>query len=107
MLNSDILVNIGNATKYQLPSKLVEYVSTGKPILNITSILDDSSDAFLSSYPMAKTVCLGKDDDVASKVEETVLFLDTAFPLDNEHRNIWIEKYSVQNIGRQYIQFFN
>lgn len=35
---SDVLINIGNKVHNQLGSKLIEYISTGKPILNITQI---------------------------------------------------------------------
>ncbi len=33
--NADFLLNIGNAVDNQLPSKVLEYISTGKPIINI------------------------------------------------------------------------
>ena len=47
MTKSDILINIGNNTTYQLPSKVVEYVSLMKPILNVCSIKNDLSAAYL------------------------------------------------------------
>ena len=47
MIKSDILINIGNNTNYQLPSKIVEYVSLMKPILNMCSIKNDLSAAYL------------------------------------------------------------
>lgn len=50
ILSANILVNIGNSTYYQLPSKLVDYSAYGKPILNISSIENDSSSAFLEDY---------------------------------------------------------
>jgi len=56
MAEADILVNLGNATAFQLPSKLVEYAATGKRILNISSLAVDSSTAFLENYPAA--LCL-------------------------------------------------
>lgn len=49
--HGDVLVNIGNATTHQLPSKLVEYVASGKPILNIARTSEDSSARFLAGYP--------------------------------------------------------
>lgn len=33
--NADFLLNIGNKSSNQLPSKILEYISTGKPIINI------------------------------------------------------------------------
>ncbi len=52
-VQASLLVNIGNKTSYQLPSKLVEYTYLGLPILNITSIAKDSSESFLEDYPFA------------------------------------------------------
>lgn len=46
-----VLVNIGNRSEDQLPSKVVEYVASGKPILNIASAEGDLSAAFLRTYP--------------------------------------------------------
>jgi glycosyltransferase involved in cell wall biosynthesis len=50
MTEADILVNIGNKTPELLPSKLVEYASTGKPIFNLISISEDSSVEFFRTY---------------------------------------------------------
>lgn len=35
MQDMDILLNIGNATDFQLPSKAVDYLASGKPVLNL------------------------------------------------------------------------
>ena len=48
---ADVLINIGNDTTYQLPSKLVDYVATGRAILNIVTKEGDSSLDFLRKYP--------------------------------------------------------
>ncbi len=50
MQKAGLLVNIGNDSPYQLPSKIVEYASLGKPILNIAGIHNDSSTEFLRDY---------------------------------------------------------
>ncbi len=41
MLAMDILVNIGNTTDFQLPSKAVDYLAAGKPILNLSFVEND------------------------------------------------------------------
>ena len=46
-----VLVNIGNRSEDQLPSKVVEYVASGKPILNICAGAGDLSAEFLRAYP--------------------------------------------------------
>ncbi len=51
--DADILVNIGNKTTYQLPSKIVDYLGAGRPILNMVASEDDSSVAFLNGHPAA------------------------------------------------------
>ena len=50
MSKSDVLINIGNNTTYQLPSKIVEYVAFSKPIINIISIDNDSSKIYLKDF---------------------------------------------------------
>ena len=46
----DLLVNIGNSTKFMLPSKLISYISTAKPIINIINIDDCPSIKYLLRY---------------------------------------------------------
>ncbi|MBV6440300.1 MAG: hypothetical protein EPGJADBJ_01965 [Saprospiraceae bacterium] len=36
MSEMDILVNIGNTTDFQLPSKVVDYLASGKPVVNLS-----------------------------------------------------------------------
>ena len=45
-----MLVNLGNSTAFQLPSKVVEYVMLGKPVLNIAKLETDSSQSFFSDF---------------------------------------------------------
>ena len=42
MINSmHILLSIGNTNIYQLPSKVIEYISLGKPVLHFAEIPND------------------------------------------------------------------
>lgn len=59
MAESGVLINIGNSTAFQLPSKVFEYAATGRPILNLAQIDADSSAAFLNGYPSALTLRAG------------------------------------------------
>ena len=36
-----VLLSIGNFNKYQMPSKVIEYISLGKPVLHFAEIPDD------------------------------------------------------------------
>ena len=51
LAEAEFVVNIGNTTPFQLPSKLVEYAAMGKHIVNFTNCDQDSSALFLKNYP--------------------------------------------------------
>ena len=101
LLDADFLINIGNSTHFSLPSKLVEYVSTGKPILNISSIEQDTSSRFLSSYPMSKTVLL-KGAVTNQMVKEVVDYLNSALSIDLNYNDFSLKKYETPNIAKEY-----
>lgn len=50
---ADILVNLGNQVANQLPSKLYEYLGSGKPILHLAARPDDPALPLLARYPLA------------------------------------------------------
>ncbi|WP_026662061.1 hypothetical protein [Butyrivibrio proteoclasticus] len=54
--NAHILINMNNSIKNMLPSKLIEYINTGKPILNICQIQDCPSIPYIQKYPMAVNI---------------------------------------------------
>lgn len=51
-----VLVNVDNHNFHQLPSKVVEYLALGKPILNIETYGNGTSRAILHNHPLALTV---------------------------------------------------
>ena len=56
----DILVNIGNISTLQAPSKTVDLLSTGKPILNFYFV-KDSQYEMIEKYPLGLNVKNGAD----------------------------------------------
>lgn len=51
IINSNvILLNINNNMKNQMPSKLIEYISSGNPIINVIKKSDESSAKILDKY---------------------------------------------------------
>lgn len=50
--NADILINLGNRSINQTPSKIFDYISTGRPIVNFYSLEDDTSKRYLEKYPL-------------------------------------------------------
>jgi len=46
MQEMDVLLNIGNTTDFQLPSKAVDYLAAGKPVFNLSYVENDPFAAF-------------------------------------------------------------
>lgn len=67
----DILVNIGNNFSLQIPSKLYELLSTGKPILNFYQV-KDSQYEMIEKYPLGLNVEFNEPNAV-EKVREFCL----------------------------------
>ena len=53
---ANIIINIGNKISNQTPSKIFEYISLGKPILNFYSTKNDSSKKALDRYPLVLNI---------------------------------------------------
>ena len=54
--DAEVLVNIGNAVDNQMPSKIFEYISTGKPIINIFKSTDCPTLKYLGRYPLVLNI---------------------------------------------------
>lgn len=67
----DILVNIGNNFSLQIPSKLYELLSTGKPILNFYQI-KDSQYEMVEKYPLGLNIEFN-DPNAVEKVRDFCL----------------------------------
>lgn len=69
--NADILINLNNKIKNMLPSKLVDYIDTGKPILNICQLEECPSLEYTKKYPMVADVLPTEDlKEMKNKVEK-------------------------------------
>lgn len=51
--NSDFLLNVGNFNSNSVPSKLIVYLSTGKPIIHFAYNEKDSCLPYLEKYPLS------------------------------------------------------
>lgn len=70
MKQMDILLNISNTTDYHLPSKCVDYIATGLPIINLCHSVNDPFAKFLGEYPLALHLVMvnGRCNDAQIKV---------------------------------------
>lgn len=64
---SDFLINLGNRTSNNVPSKLISYISFGKPIVHFSSQKDDVCRSYLEQYPLALIIDDSMKIDEAAK----------------------------------------
>ena len=94
MMAADVLVNIGNSVDNQIPSKIFDYISSGRPILNLYKISNCPSLHYFREYPAVVHVF----EDDADKPETVCTvrdFLDNArqmiLPDADVIRQVWKE----------------
>lgn len=102
MAEADVLINIGNSVPVHIPSKVFEYINTGKPFVNIYKLDDCPSLYYTNRYPL----CLNlseKDEDIDAVAKK---FVD--FCVENKEKRLdqqWImETYKESTpayIGKQ------
>ena len=88
MCHADILINLGNKSVNQTPSKVFDYIGSGRPIVNIYSLTDDTSKYYLEKYP-CKINIREDDNDIAENARSFTCFA---------------EKYAGKNIEWQLIE---
>lgn len=106
MKNAQILVNIDNATSFQLPSKVVEYIATGKPILNITSGKTKFTDHLVIDYPNVFNVDSSRtiDEQLLCKIED---FIINRKVLRKDEIERILAPYKIQTISEKYLSLFS
>jgi hypothetical protein len=102
MREADILVNIGNDAPYQLPSKVVEYISMGKPILNVAKIEEDSSREFFKAYPVSLCLLENAATPNSSEFDKLIQFIEYAPSVEASQLKDLIAPYEIQAITEAY-----
>ena len=105
MEEADVLVNIGNDNAYQLPSKVVEYAATGKPILNLAGLEQDGSAAFFETYPASLCLVDGpgiSDSDQVAGLRQFVEHLPER--VDSSTLDRLLAPYQTDSVAAQYLE---
>ena len=76
MSQVDILMNVGNTTDYHLPSKVVDYLAAGKPIVNFTSVGNDSTSLFFGDKETEVLDLLLAEKHFAEQAERFLEFVN-------------------------------
>lgn len=69
---ADILINIGNTVTLQSPSKLLELISTGKPVINFYSV-KDAGFTLIQKYPLG--INISNDRFTENNLERLSIFI--------------------------------
>ncbi|OFX14216.1 MAG: hypothetical protein A2Z18_08030 [Armatimonadetes bacterium RBG_16_58_9] len=100
---ADVLVNIGNTTPYQLPSKVVDYASAGKPILNLAKSENDSSSEFFKTYPAHLNLLDAGSSPTDEQVALTADFVEHLPPqVDPAELETWLDDYRTEAVAGAY-----
>lgn len=74
LAGADFLVSLGNTVTNQLPSKLLDYISLKKPILNIYKVNNCPTLEILEKYPLSISVSEAEDvEKTAEKMERFIV----------------------------------
>ncbi len=104
MKEADVLINIGNSTSYQLPSKVVEYASTGKPVLNLISTNHDSSISFFEMYQPSMNLLEYRDSLFAERIKEVVKIIENPPHLDSAALQQWLSQFKIEEVASSYFR---
>jgi glycosyltransferase involved in cell wall biosynthesis len=100
---ASILVNIGNRTAYQLPSKVIEYAATGKPVLNLMQIDSDSSSSVYATYPAALNLFVSDDAPFEPQLQALTAWIDQLPPpVDPDYLRGWLARFQLSEIAAAY-----
>jgi len=74
MLDCDVLVSMGHDSANMCPSKIIDFISSGKPILHIKKIEDCCGEKYLQKYP--NKYCIYQNDTLTqTRVNEVGWFI--------------------------------
>ena len=102
---ADILLNLGNASDTQLPSKIFEYFSTCKPVLTLAKSPTDPSLPYLEQYPLSLTIqeSEGLEPSVLEKVRD-FLVQNSNTRCDKEQVSRLFEANTPRAVARAFLE---
>ncbi len=103
MYSADILVNIGNSNPYQEPSKVIEYASIGKPIINIMTIHNDSSALVLEKYPAAMNIFCPMMKRKTEQLDKLIKFIGNPPYVGADFIEKLIMPYTIDTVANTYL----
>ena len=75
MADADVLINIGNSVPVHMPSKTLEYINTGKPMVNFYKLEDCPTLYYTERYPLALNL-FEEEKDLDAVTERFIRFCE-------------------------------
>lgn len=88
MADADVLINIGNSVPVHMPSKTLEYINTGKPMVNFYKFAECPTLYYTKRYPLALNL-FEEEKDVDAAAVQFVRFCEEKVGKTVDHN--WIE----------------
>lgn len=108
MQSADILLNIGNTTDYHLPSKSVDYLMSGKPVISLSCVEGDPFSRLFKEYPLFEELRVDNREQGVKK-HQAERFID--FVSRNRGKSVPAQileeqgrPYQLENIAERYFQ---
>ena len=93
-----ILLSIGNKNTYQLPSKVIEYISLGKPVLHFAEISNDPMYKFEHLFNNLKIINRNTQKEDLQKFLQNFQLQTVKFDIDNFENN-FTSKSIIENLN--------
>lgn len=103
MARASILLNISNTLSNQLPSKLIDYFSTGKPIVSVQKIADCPSLPYLEKYPLAFVYDESREPELLNAELESFIMENAGKTLDDSARGELFRECTPEYVANQII----
>ena len=105
MQKMDGLLNIGNTTDFQLPSKAVDYLASGKPVLNLSYVNNDPFAEFFKDNPLVFNLKIENGRVTSSGMREWLEWLECEKPgLGKAEIARRTEPFLVEKIAGTYLE---
>lgn len=102
MSEAGMLINVGNETNYQLPSKVVELAGLKLPILNVCERDDDTAKDFFRNHPAVLNVSKEKFESGPEELNTVKRFILEPPTLNLSSIDGWLERFRVKAIASDY-----
>jgi hypothetical protein len=102
MQRMHILINIGNTTAHQLPSKAVEYLASEKPVLHLSYVWPDPFVNFWADAPGLLTIAARKDEIAAVDIQRWLVFLEQDRMAPSASRQLRVQDFKIESLAAAY-----